>query len=202
MWMLRLSAYLFKEPGSWADKRKPFASISMGLTSAIISATNATGQTQRGHVLTGWERHLKVLKGASLFQRIKFIHDWQPTNSQKLKFAKSTDASIGICPCCKTTLEDHNHVLRRPSQGRTRYLALKDILGTISETKLPAGPILWQGLTHWLYHTSEPQSIDTSRYSGRKLFAWGLLEAPHEVSKKTPTQRVGDFDAHQSWNVQ
>ena len=34
----------------------------------------------------GHERHLKVLKGASLFQRIKFIHDWQPTNSQKLKF--------------------------------------------------------------------------------------------------------------------
>ena len=25
----------------------------------------------------GHERRLKVLKGASLFQRIKFIHDWQ-----------------------------------------------------------------------------------------------------------------------------
>jgi hypothetical protein len=28
------------------------------------------------------ERHLKVLKGACLFQRLKFIHDWQPTNYQ------------------------------------------------------------------------------------------------------------------------
>ena len=28
------------------------------------------------------ERHLKVLKGACLFQRLKFIYDWQPTNSQ------------------------------------------------------------------------------------------------------------------------
>ena len=27
---------------------------------------------------------LKVLKGTSRFQRIKFIYDWQPTNSQKL----------------------------------------------------------------------------------------------------------------------
>jgi hypothetical protein len=28
------------------------------------------------------ERHLKVLQGACFFQRLKFIHDWQPTNSQ------------------------------------------------------------------------------------------------------------------------
>ena len=75
-------------------------------------------------------------------------------------------------------------------------------------------------------------SIDTSRYSERtkllvqqaldeqerigwaKAFrgslslTWGLLEAPHkEVDNpynKTPhtTQRVGDFDARQPWNVQ
>ena len=36
MWTLRLSAYLFKEPGSRAGMRKPFASISMDPTSAII----------------------------------------------------------------------------------------------------------------------------------------------------------------------
>ena len=30
------------------------------------------------------ERNLKVLKGTCLFQRLKFIHDWQPTNSNKL----------------------------------------------------------------------------------------------------------------------
>ena len=53
------------------------------------------------------ERHLKVLNGASLYQRLKFIHDWQCTNSQKFKFTKSDDASIGLCPCCKTTPEDH-----------------------------------------------------------------------------------------------
>ena len=29
------------------------------------------------------ERHLKALKRACLFQRLKFIHGWQPTNSQK-----------------------------------------------------------------------------------------------------------------------
>jgi hypothetical protein len=45
------------------------------------------------------ERHLKLLQGACLFQRLKFIHDWQPTNSQTLKLAKSDDASIGFCPC-------------------------------------------------------------------------------------------------------
>jgi hypothetical protein len=38
------------------------------------------------------ERHLKVLKAACLYQRLKFIHEWQPTNSQKLKFTKSDDA--------------------------------------------------------------------------------------------------------------
>jgi hypothetical protein len=70
------------------------------------------------------ERHLKVLNGASLYQRLKFIHDWQPTNSQKFKFTKSDDASIGLCPCCKTTPEDHDHVLRCPSQASTRYLEL------------------------------------------------------------------------------
>ena len=46
------------------------------------------------------ERHLKVPQGACLLQRLKFIHNWQPTNSQKLKLAKSDDASIGFCPCC------------------------------------------------------------------------------------------------------
>jgi hypothetical protein len=134
-------------------------------------------------------------------------------NLKKLKFAKSTDASIGFCPCCKTTLEDHDHVLRCPAQRRTRYLALQDIHGTISETRSPAGPILWEGLTHWLSNPSEPLSIDTSRYPGRtKLLVqqaldeqerivlvkpfrgylslrWGLLEVPHEVSNpynKTP----------------
>jgi hypothetical protein len=29
----------------------------------------------------------------------------------------------------------------------------------------PAGPVLWQGLAHWLNHPSEPLSVDTSRYS-------------------------------------
>jgi hypothetical protein len=79
----------------------------------------------------------------------------------------------------------------------------------ISETKSPAGPVLWQGLEHWLHHPSEPLSIDTSRYSGRtKLLVQqaldeqerigfrrylsltsGLFEAPHEVPNpynKTP----------------
>jgi hypothetical protein len=41
-------------------------------------------------------RHLQVLNGASLYQRLKFIHDWQCTNSQKFKFTKSDDASIGL----------------------------------------------------------------------------------------------------------
>jgi hypothetical protein len=76
------------------------------------------------------ERHLKVLKGACLFQRLKFIHDWQPTNSHKLKIAKYDDASIGLCPCCKTTLEDHDHCspISLPSEhaisGAARYSQL------------------------------------------------------------------------------
>ena len=45
---------------------------------------------------------------------------------------------------------------------RTRYLALQDIRGSISETKSPAGPVLWTGLKHWLSDPSEPLSIDTS----------------------------------------
>jgi hypothetical protein len=109
------------------------------------------------------------------------------------------------------TLEDRDHVLRCPSQGRTRYLELQDIRGSISETKSPAGPVLWEGLKHWLSNSSEPLPIDTSRYSRRtKLLVqqalheqervgwdfrgylsltWGLLEAPHEVPNpynKTP----------------
>jgi hypothetical protein len=159
------------------------------------------------------ERHLKLLQGACLFQLLKFIHDWQPTNSQKLKFAKSDDDSIGFCPCYKTTLEDHDHVLRCPSQWRTRYLELQDICGSISETKSPAGPVLWEGLKHWLSKPSEKLSIGTSWYSRRtkllvqqalheqerigwdKAFrgylslTWGLLEAPHDVPNpynKTP----------------
>jgi len=146
-----------------------------------------------------------VLKGACLFQRLKFIHDWQPTDSQKLKFTKSDDASIGLCPCCKTTLEDHDHVLRCPSQVSTRYLELQDIRSSIEQRKSLAGPVLWTGLVHWLNQPNEPLSIDTSRYSGRtqllvqqalheqarigsdKAFrgylslTWGLLENPHEV---------------------
>ena len=90
---------------------------------------------------------------------------------------------------------------------------LKDIRGTIAETRSPAGSLLWQGLKHWLSNTYEPLSIDTSRYSARTQFlvqqapdeqerigwdkafrgslsiTWGLLEAPHEVDNpynKTP----------------
>jgi hypothetical protein len=94
------------------------------------------------------ERHLKVLNGASLYQRLKFIHNWQ---------------------CCKTTLEDHDHVLRCPSQASTRYLELQDIRSSIEQTTSPAGPVLWAGLAHWLNHPNEPLSIDTSRYSGDTL---------------------------------
>jgi len=64
---------------------------------------------------------------------------------------------------------DHDHVLRCPAQKCTRYLALQDIRGTIAETRSPAGPLLWQGLKHWLSNTSEPLSINTSRYSVRKI---------------------------------
>ena len=77
MWTLSLSAYLFKEPGSQAGMRKPFASISMDPTSAKHAWTDSTW------ACIDWyshERHLKVLKGACLFQRLKFIHDWQPAN--------------------------------------------------------------------------------------------------------------------------
>jgi hypothetical protein len=77
------------------------------------------------------------------------------------------DASIGLCPCCKTTLEDYDHVLRCHAQKRTRYPALNDIRGTIAETRPPASPFLWQGFNHLLSNTSEPLSIDNSRYSGR-----------------------------------
>ena len=57
-------------------------------------------------------------------------------------------------------------------------MALRDIRGPISEErKEPAAPILWQGLTHWLHHPSEPLSIDTSRYSGRtKLLVQQALD--------------------------
>jgi hypothetical protein len=55
--------------------------------------------------------------------------------------------------------------LRCPTQKRTRYLAVKDIRGTIAERQSPAGPLLWQGLKYWLSTTSKPLSIDTSRYS-------------------------------------
>ena len=77
----------------------------------------------------------------------------QPT-PKKLKFVKSTDASIGLCPCCKTTVEDRDHVLRRSAQQRVRYLALKDIRGTFFETKSPAGQILWK-----VSHISCPTSL-------------------------------------------
>jgi hypothetical protein len=104
---------------------------------------------------------------------------------QKLK---SDDASIGFCPCCKTTLEDRDHVLRCPAQKHTRYLALKNIRGTIAETRPPAGPILWHGLKHWLSNTSEPLSIDTSRYSGRiqLLVQQALAEHKRICYNKTP----------------
>ena len=101
-------------------------------------------------------------------QRLKFIHDWQCTNSQKFKFTKSEDASIGLCPCCKTTPEDHDHALRCPSQAITHYLELQNIHSSIEQTTSSAGPaVLWAGLAHcWLNHPNEPLSIDTSRYSG------------------------------------
>jgi hypothetical protein len=171
-----------------------------------------------------------VLKGACLFQRLKFIHNWQPTNSHKLKLAKSDNASIGLCPGWKTTLEDHNHVLRCPSQASTRYMELQDIRSSIEQTKSPADPVLWSGLQHWLSNPSIPLSMDTSRYSGRtKLLVQQALheqarigwdkafsrlpeshagptrESPqgsYPLQQKSTIQCVGDFDAHQSRNVQ
>jgi hypothetical protein len=113
--------------------------------------------------------------------------------------------SIGLCPCCKTTLEDSDHVLRCPSQASTRYLALQDIRSSIEQTTSPAGPVLWAGHAHWLNHPNEPLSIDTSRYSGNTQLmvqqalheqerigwdtafrgylsiTWGLLKKNHDV---------------------
>jgi hypothetical protein len=40
------------------------------------------------------------------------------------------------------------------------------IRSSIEQTTSPAGPVLWEGLAHWLNHPNEPLSIDTSRYSG------------------------------------
>jgi hypothetical protein len=126
------------------------------------------------------ERHLKVLKGTCLFQRLKFIHDWQPINS-KSSSSRSPTMPRSFCSYRKTTLENHDHVLLCPSQGRTRYLALQDIRGTISEARSPAGPILWEGLTHWLSNSSEPLSIKTSRYSGRTKLL--VQQALHEQER-------------------
>ena len=53
---------------------------------ANILATHIHGRTQRGPVSTGTVMNAtcKFLKGASLFQRIKFIHDWPTKNSSSL----------------------------------------------------------------------------------------------------------------------
>ena len=93
------------------------------------------------------------------------------TGNQPLpgKFAKSTDVSIGLCPCCKTDLEDHDHVLRCSAQKRTSYLALNDIpvlslkhglrpvrscvKVLLISCPAPLIPCLW--------------TLDVSRYSGR-----------------------------------
>jgi hypothetical protein len=139
----------------------------------------------------------------------QFIHDWQERTHQfsKIKFTKSDDALIGLCPCCcKTTLEDHDHVLHCPLQASTRCLALQDIRSSIEQTTSPAGPVLRAGLAHWLNHLNEPLSIDTSQYSddtqllvqqalheqerisrdkaflGYLSLMGGLLEDPHDVS--------------------
>ena len=102
-------------------------------------------------------------------------------------------------------------------------MALKEIRGTIAETRSSAGPILWHGLKHWLSNTSEPLSIDTSRYSGRTQFlvqqapaeqerigwdkafrgyvsiAWGLLEAPHEVD--SPYNKTPHHNPTRGWAI-
>ena len=98
--------------------------------------------------------------------------------------------------------------LRCPTQKRTRYLALKDIRGTIAETQSPAGPLLWQGLKYWLPTPLSPcplippgtqgrtqllvqQAIDEQErvgwdkaFRGYLNITWGLLEAPHEVDNR------------------
>ena len=59
------------------------------------------------------ERHLKVLKGACLYQRLKFIHDWQPTNSQKTSSRSPTMPQSGSA-----------HVARQPLKTTTTFFAV------------------------------------------------------------------------------
>ena len=50
--------------------------------------------------------------------------------------------------------------------GPTPYRSFESrgIRGTIFETRSPAGPILWEGLTYWLSNSSEPLSREIKMF--------------------------------------
>jgi hypothetical protein len=97
--------------------------------------------------------------------RTKFVYDQLPLGDRRFKQAPVKDPLLSLCPCCKSTAETTNHLIRCQSCPQ-RASSVKAMKAAICPSDYhPARYVILAGILHWLDHEdSVPFNPSLSEY--------------------------------------
>ena len=153
---------------------------------------------------------------------VKYVHDLLPTHSQQNKL----DAGKRTCPCCTSTHEDRDHILRCPAPSRNvwRHKLLSKLSDTCisHHTYEPLRQLLLDATRQWLYSGTANQPDDIPQceqypeelhpliraqtsigwrqlFNGRFCQHWGDIQNSHlyRIRNDLPTKN----NSGQKWQV-
>jgi hypothetical protein len=113
-------------------------------------------------------RHYCRLSPRQQITRTKFVHDQLPLGDCRFQQAPTKDPLLGLCPCCKATIENSTHLLRCTSCPQ-RVSHVKALKAAISTSDIhPVRYVILAGILHWLDHAdSVPFTPSLSEYDPR-----------------------------------
>jgi hypothetical protein len=114
------------------------------------------------------DKHYCRLSSRQQITRTKFVRDQLPLGDRRFQQAPTKDPLLSLCPCCKVTVENINHLLRYTScpQQVSHVKALKAAIST-SNTH-PERYVILADILHWLDHAdSVPFTPSLSKYEPR-----------------------------------
>ena len=85
---------------------------------------------------------------------MKFVHDEQPVGKRILQRATAKDPNIALCPCCKTAVEDQNHLLQC-TLNPDRASLLQAFVKTLHALENHAlYYLITQGIVNWMTNST------------------------------------------------
>jgi hypothetical protein len=125
--------------------------------------------------------HFKRLRPSHRGQHFKFVHDLLPLGDRRFHEAPVKDASLKLCPCCRTADETPQHFIRCPSNQSLQSSLATLRLDILNSDTHPVRYLLADGFRHAsLYDT--PFSPTIAQYPSHfQEMIPAAMESQHDI---------------------